>query len=189
MNCCILKEALYSELLSGLKLTPDLEWNSNICSIVKNVGKMFSSYCHSWKYPTLQESDETKSGTLLLIWAEAARSSLFSHDRVQNLWGEKHWICTLQPFSPDSTLQAHHYSIAITMANVQTFTAKTYHVTSTDMNQNSFRPCYKCKKLLLRKSPTLNCFFVVRDNSEFKTGVGNRKPFHYFKQEFMAIRK
>lgn len=105
------------------------------------------------------------------------------------LWGEKHRICTLQPFSPDSTLQAHHYSIAITMANVQTFTAKTYHVTSTDMNQNSFRPCYKCKKLLLRKSPTLNCFFVVRDNSEFKTGVGNRKPFHYFKQEFMAIRK
>ena len=109
MDSSFLEEAPCLERLLGLKLTPDLKWNSYILSVAMETGKMVGSFFRSKKYLTpaailyLYKSQiRPKMEYCCHIWSGASKSSLSSLDKVQRrlrrLVGDN-LFSTLQPLS------------------------------------------------------------------------------------------
>ena len=109
MDNSTLKEAPCIERLLGLKLTPDLRWNSYILSVVKEASKMVGSFFRSKRFLTpaailyLYKSQiRPRMEYCCHIWAGASQQSLSSLDRVQSrlryLVGDS-LFSTLQPLS------------------------------------------------------------------------------------------
>ena len=115
MDNSALDEAPCLDKLLGLKLTPDLKWNSYILSVAKETGKMVGSFFTSKKFLTpeailyLYKSQiRPKMEYCCHIWAGASKSSLSSLDRVQ------HRLKCLVGINLFSTLQplSHRRNIA-----------------------------------------------------------------------------
>ena len=109
MDQVVLENSPCLERLLGLKLTPDLKWNSYILSVAKEAGRMVGSFYRSKKFLTpaailyLYKSQiRPKMEYCCHIWSGASDASLSSLDRVQRrlkrLVGED-LFATLQPLS------------------------------------------------------------------------------------------
>merc|ERR1712148_109025 len=111
----------------GLKLTPDLKWNSYILSVAMETGKMVGSFFRSKKYLTpaailyLYKSQiRPKMEYCCHIWSGASKSSLSSLDKVQRrlrrLVGDN-LFSTLRPLSP----LLHYFELVLRFAPLQLF--------------------------------------------------------------------
>ena len=109
MDNSVLEEAPCFERFLGLKLTPDLKWNSYILSVAKEAGKMVGSFFRTRKYLTpaailyLYKSQiRPRMEYCCHIWSGASKTSLSSLDKVQRrlrrLIGDD-LFSTLQPLS------------------------------------------------------------------------------------------